>query len=454
MWDKRTHKQRTVVWALLALTILALTGCSQVVTRRSTQTDATSLAKEDGLSLEGVVVSNDTQAGQMVFRDLGSTIENTLYYDVTAVVTDKYGQEITGTEVEVGQIYEVQYAIGSAKIQKMDVPDDVWEYQEVTKYSMDSQENSISVAGKKYQYTDATYVGALGQGITIMELNRQDVLTVRGTGYSVYSIVRTQGHGFIRLSHYDDFIGGMIEVGSGIILPVSKNMLITAREGTYRVMLSNQSMTAVKTVTVKADQDVTVDFSDYKPAAKNVGYVTFKIEPEGSELTINGTIVDYRKPIPLSYGTYQIGVTMNGYSAYSGTLDVEESTSTVTINLIDAQVAVADNTSDPEATTNATPNSDSGTSDTASDTTQVDSDHTITVSAPKGAEVYLNNVYKGLAPCTFTKIIGAQTLTLSQSGYITKSYSVDILDDDEDVTLSFSELVEAAAQATSSPTAE
>ena len=73
----------------------------------------------------------------------------------------------------------------------------------------------------------------------------------------------------------------------------------------------------------------------------------------------------------------------------------------------------------------------------------MDSDHTITVSAPEGAEVYLDNVYKGLAPCSFTKVIGSQTITLRKEGYITRSYSVDILDDGDDIKLSFAELAEA-----------
>lgn len=53
------------------------------------------------------------------------------------------------------------------------------------------------------------------------------------------------------------------------------------------------------------------------------------------------------------------------------------------------------------------------------------------MTAPEGAEVYLDNVYKGIVPCKFTKVIGSQTITLSKSGYVTKSYSVDILDDDK-----------------------
>ena len=74
----------------------------------------------------------------------------------------------------------------------------------------------------------------------------------------------------------------------------------------------------------------------------------------------------------------------------------------------------------------------------------MDRDHTITVSAPEGAEVYLDNVYKGIAPCSFTKIIGSQTISLRKDGYTTKSYSVDVLDDGEDVKLRFSDMKESS----------
>ena len=149
-----------------------------------------------------------------------------------------------------------------------------------------------------------------GKAIDMMEINPQDVLTVRGSGYHVYSVVKTQGHGYIRLAHYKDFIGGMIEVGSDMILPLTKNMLITIREGTYKVILSKNHSTAVKNVTVHSGREVTLDFSEYKPADSHVGVITFDIAPAGADLTINGTAVGYSKPIALAYGVYQIQVSM------------------------------------------------------------------------------------------------------------------------------------------------
>ena len=106
------------------------------------------------------------------------------------------------------------------------------------------------------------------------------------------------------------------------------------------------------------------------------------------------------------------------------------------IELTEESSSVA--TSTPEPTSSSSSNSSH--SDSSTVTKKIDSDHTIMVTAPEGAEVFLDNVYKGLAPCTFVKVIGSQTITLSDTGYVTKSYSVDILDDNKDVKLSFADL--------------
>ena len=62
---------------------------------------------------------------------------------------------------------------------------------------------------------------------------------------------------------------------------------------------------------------------------------------------------------------------------------------------------------------------------------------TVTVTAPSGVEVYQDNRYMGVAPVTYSKTGGSHTITLRKTGYITRSYSVEIADDDQNVTLSF-----------------
>ena len=221
-----------------------------------------------------------------------------------------------------------------------------------------------------------------------------------------------------------------------MFVPVSENTLITAPEGTYRLTLVKKGASATKTVKVEKNEEVTVDFSDYQEVVtQNISEVTFDIKPEGAELYLNGTAVDYSTPITLTYGKYNITVALTGYETYTGVLELAKPTVPIRIELADEK---SSSKSTPKPS--ATPSSDN-TNDDDKVTKKIDSNHTITVSAPEGAEVYLDNVYKGMAPCSFTKVIGSQTVTLSDTGYVTKSYPVDILDDDKNVKLSFADLV-------------
>ena len=65
----------------------------------------------------------------------------------------------------------------------------------------------------------------------------------------------------------------------------------------------------------------------------------------------------------------------------------------------------------------------------------------IFIEGPQGAEVYLDGTYVGIAPCSTLKVTGSHTITLSKSGYKPKTYTVNVINDEKDLTLSFSELL-------------
>ena len=103
------------------------------------------------------------------------------------------------------------------------------------------------------------------------------------------------------------------------------------------------------------------------------------------------------------------------------------------ISLTDENTAVDD---DSDNTTVSKQDSDRDQS--VSD--QYDNQHTITVSAPIGASVYMDGTYKGVAPCSFPKKIGTVTITLSMSGLTTKSYTMKTANDSKDISWSFPDL--------------
>lgn len=447
MMDKRKQYRFVICLAVFVLMIGTVAGCSKVRRRGSGRRSYNpSLASENNTnSITGVITMQNKEEFKLTIRELNSNIESILHYDSTAEVINQYKENVAPDSLELGQIVEAVYTPEDASLVMASVPKDVWEYKEVGTFSFQETENMMRFAGEKYQYSDLTYIAAGGQTIQRADINKHDELTVRGVGYRVYSIIRTGGHGYIRLTNYADFMGGMAELGSGQILPITENMLITAREGIYQLSLVNGAMITSKTVTVVADQEVVADFSDYVPAVENVGLVIFTIEPEGADLYINGTPVSYSEPVALNYGEYRIRVTMTGYQDYTGILDVAEASAPVNINLIEGTAGVngAESKKTPAPSEQGSGNKTTA-SDDSSSVKSVDSAHTITITEPKNAEVYLDNVYKGMVPCKFKKVIGSQTITLSRTGYLTKSYSVDILDDNEDVILSFPELPEDA----------
>lgn len=459
MIDKRKQYRFVICLAVFVLMIGTVAGCSKIRRRRTGGTyRMSSSAPANTNSITGVIIMQNTAESKLTIRELNSNIESILHYDSTAVVTNQYKETVTADHLELGQIVEAAYTPENATLVTASVPKDVWEYKEVGAFSFQETENMMRFAGEKYQYSDLTYIAAGEQTIQREDINKHDELTVRGVGYRVYSIIRTGGHGYIRLANYADFLGGMAELGSGQILPITENMLITAREGIYQLSLVNGAMITSKTVTVVADQEVIADFSDYVPAVENVGLVTFLIEPEGADLYINGTPVSYSEPVALNYGEYRVRVTMTGYEDYTGILDVAEASASVNINLIEKTAGVdGEESKKTPAPSQKGSNNETDSPNDSSSVKSVDSAHTISVTAPKNAEVYLDNVYKGMVPCKFKKVIGSQTITLSRTGYLTKSYSVDILDDNEDVILSFPELPEDAddvpvSRSTAAPT--
>ena len=277
------NSKKILLLMMCLLCVCMLTACTVKHRRQRNSVSATG-SPVNTKTLTGVVTGQDVEKQNITVRELDSNLESVLYYDSTAAVTNKFGETITAEQITTGEILELAYRTSDTLLVSAAVPEDVWEYDEVDSFSFRAEENMMRFADKKYQYSANTYISSSGQQIALAELNQEDTLTVRGVGIHVYSITRTAGHGYVRLTGYEDFTGGMVEVGNRIILPIADNMLITAPAGIYRVTLCKGVSIASKTATVQQDQTVTVDFSDYVSTAKDIGTVTFDIEPERGRL--------------------------------------------------------------------------------------------------------------------------------------------------------------------------
>lgn len=439
----------------------------------------------------GVIKEIDLDNNTVTFFNVKDSKDDTLKYNGSTNVLDKYDQVLTMAQIKIGEMVDLYYDNESNQLAILQISKDAWEYKGVGNLVIDRSNRVMTITNTKYKYTDYLVIANGDKLINLMDINEKDELIVKGYDKKIYSIMISKGHGYIKLSNYEDFIGGTIEIGYDINLPVVQDMLIVAREGTYKLTMTNGDFTGSKNINVVRDTEITVDMGDFIKEAVKKSSIDFKINPNGADLFIDGTEIDYTEPVTLTYGEHEVVVSLNGYSTYNGTLTVDTPSMNISIDLV--MMEASDESEDTEdsstedsssgntstegeesttdsdsenSTTNAddsdnSSNTNSNTSDSNnsesnstnsentsttdneasnSSSTTTDSEHTITVQKPAGAQVYFNGSLKGTAPVTFTKEVGTFTISLRKSGYVNKSYTVEVLDDDDDIYFSFPDL--------------
>lgn len=448
-------KNSFIITGLLLLIILAFSACTSENNKPVATENASKEITAVDPQFNGVLKSVDDEAGTAVFLDFNYCTDIVVAITGGTSIYNKDNSLITISSLEPGMIVSVVYDGTTMKAKKIQPLEDAWSYDNIINWSIDSNKSIFEIAGTKYRYNSDIVV--LSQGIQqdIMNLNQVDELKVYGIDKKICSVIVEKGHGYIRPQNYKDFVGGTVMVGYISNQPVTEDMLLIVREGSYNVTMKNGNLTGTKTVDVKRDEESNLDMIEFKQSAENVGKVEFKIFPEGAEMYINGKQVEYDKAIQLNYGEHKVEVSLTGYSTYSGKLTVSSPNPTVKIDLTEEKVGIDEAASTPsesysqQATAAPSASSQSASSQTSNDTSQsttddskivYDKEHKIIVNAPTGAEVYLNGTYKGKIPCEFPKQIGSNTITLSRDGFVTQSYSVTIIDDEQDITWSFKDL--------------
>lgn len=450
-------RQKTVRGLLVILALCLLCGCQGRKNKGSVDQDAinqpSASTETDNYDtvFTGVVTGYDENKKTLSLYDIKGKMNYVLEYNGGTDIKDAYDQMITIPQIAVGEIVDAYYYEANQKLTALNISKEAWTYNKVGNLLTDKSMMRMKISDHTFWYDDGLHLFSENQEIELIDLHARDELRVKGVGSQICSITVTTGHGYIRLKNYADFIGGTIEIGYGIITPIVEDMLIVAREGEYKVVLENGELTAQESVKLKRNQQITLDMRGYKMPKERIGYVRFDIEPYGADLYINGNRMDYSEPVKLNYGKHTIKVTMNGYDDFNGTLTIGESTPIISIRLAEGSYEVETDDSGGKNQTNnnttieKTPEEEQtqseGNEDSEGGTTATDEAHTITVESPAGATLYLNGKKIGTVPVSFTKEIGTHVFVLSQSGYVTKSYSIEVLDDGENAVFNFPAMI-------------
>ena len=434
-YGKEKRKRFAVVLGLLCMLLAA--GCSFKKNQNETNPDNTQ-GTDTGFILTGpgsfdsadtaVVVRINKEEEKITFLNLTINRNYTLQYDGTTVFSDKYGQSMSLEQIREGDIVYVTFLKSKKRLATLAISSDSWTTADISRYQFDVVSHDVTIGNEIYKVTENTKIFSNGEEIEMMDLNSADILTFNGIGNTVHSIVVEKGHGYLRLSGDENFIGGWIEIGQNIIYQITEDMLLTVPEGSYQVLISTKGGGGTKSVIINRNTEVTLDIGDLEVEAPQYGQVLFAMSPSSASLYVDGNLVDTSLPVTLEYGIHQLMARADGYSTVTSYLKVAQESAGIDITL-DLE---KDDEEEEEENNEETVSSGNGTT-TASY-------YQVYIDAPEGAEVYLDGNYIGICPISFKKVEGPHVITLRRTGYETRSYTIQVDGEDKDISYSFAEL--------------
>ncbi|MGN0377087.1 MAG: PEGA domain-containing protein [Suilimivivens sp.] len=423
---KNLKKENMIKCFVVGLCML-LTGCGTIgLAREATFESAYENVQEEETvpvftsECCGVLETVDAQAGTITFYQIDAGEEMTLFFDGATMVQDRFGSSLVMTQLIPGEIITVQYNSELQKAGNVAASSDAWSYDDIAKFEIDEGRGTLQTGNETYRISADTKVFSGSEQLAMNQILSQDVISLKGIGHDVVSIVIHKGHGYLNLENEEAMAGGWIEVGQTVIQQIAKDMLIIVPEGNYAVRLTKDGIDETREVTIERDKETVLDLGDIEVPQPVNGRVVFSIYPAEASVSVDGTPVNTSYAVLLPFGLHQITVSAEGYDTISEYFNVEGETTTVKLAL---------NLSEGDSTV-------SGNS-----VTEENSGHTITVNAPENVEVYQDNLYIGISPVTYGKTAGSHTISLRKSGYVTQSYQIEVEDDDRDLVYSFPDLI-------------
>lgn len=379
---------------------------------------------------EAILISVSEEKKQIRLYNLVLGRTYTLDYNGATGMKNRFGDELVAGQLSEGDMVRVTFLKDEKLAKSIQLLDRVTTYEGISDFTINKVACTMSFGGNLYNLHENMPVLSAGRQITLEEINPADTLKIVAEDHQIYGITVEQGHGYVRLSGHEAFVGGWIEIGQAVITEVTDEMLLVVPEGVYTLYISKDGVAGSREISVVRDEETQVDVSELQTEKiKKTGKIIFTISPTTAELYIDGKETDYSGEVELDYGIHQMKVKAEGYSTLVQYVKVGEAFANLNIELEKSDGSEEDG--DEEETVSAN-----------SASTATTSGYRVYIDAPVGAELYLDGSYVGIVPVNFEKKAGTYIVSLRRDGYQTRSYTLQVDDSQKDVTYSFSELLE------------
>lgn len=330
-----------------------------------------------------LIMKNDMETELLILKQLSTGKQYMYYYSFGTRFLDKYENHTSVVNFDVGRVVTIGQKDAQGKLDTIQISGAVWEYDDVSKYSIHTDYKMFSYAGDKYQYDGNLLVNSDDTILDIADLNQKDTLRVIGYGKKVLSLTVTTGHGTLALVNTDLFDGSYIQIGSKIFSEITPDMQMEIPEGTYTVTVANDGYGGSTDITVERGQTVTLDLDTLKGEGPKYCSVAFVIAGDGASLMVDGQNVDFSQAVSLKYGVHSLIVNVPGYDTWSKYLYVNSPEATIVIDPTESDDSSAAS-SDSESTESSASQDDSTTNSNTTSSSGIDDSGTIRESLGTG----------------------------------------------------------------------
>ena len=321
-----------------------------------------------------LIIGNDMTNEQLNLKQLASGKQYLYVYSLSTDFLDKYGNSATTMDFEPGRVIHIGKKDGEGRLLQAQIADEVWEYSDITKYSVDTERGIFKIADSKYSYDADLFVESNGEKIRLSDLNEKDKIRVVGIGTKILSVSVTTGQGILELRNTSVFEGSFIQVGSKIFAQITHNMKLEIPEGTYTVTVANEGYGGSTEVEIARGEVCTLDLDELKGEGPKTGSITFYIDVEGATLSIDGDTVDYSAPVVLTYGVHELHAEADGYDDFDKKLFVNSAAANIDISLTGESTASDNDVTEGTESVEETETAETETKDSEEETKSTEKD--------------------------------------------------------------------------------
>lgn len=441
------------VMLLLSVFLVCLAGCGENNhdVKVYENTEEVSVNHEQA-SVTAIITGMDMEKNRIQFVSIQDGTSLKLEYHGGVRVCDTQGTDIGIGSVACGSVVDIEYYTDTEKLVSITKNAKVKIYTEIKKFIYRPAENKATYNGISLDVSAYAQVFDGDQQMALVDINTEDEVTLSVWNGTLLSVIITKGHGYVRLLNQGTYVGGFVEIGKDVIVPVTADMLVAVGEGDYTLRINKNGYSGEKKIRVIRDREMTVDLSDI---AIPSGTVTFSVTPEDApaEIRVDGNAITDRTFTGL-YGEHTLAIQAEGYDDFRGSFKISETMKTFRVTLqavATEESTTTESTETTETTATTAPQSETTQSEQTTATTQAESassttesvekEYKITVKKPEGVGVYFDGDYVGIAPVSIRKTAGTHTITLYKAGYLIKSYTIQTEDNGQDDEYSYADLI-------------